>query len=95
MRRRSTCNRLPGRSRPLPAHPTIPAFIDSALIPSRGSLTGAAAVRQLAEDFRQASFREGGVNRDDLALLGWSAGQLAELAAPATLLARKLEGAAL
>ena len=93
--RRSACNRLPPLASPLRPQPAIPAYIDTALVRPRAGLTGTAAVRQLAEDFRQAAYRAGGVSHDDLALLGWTGAQLTEHAVAANLLAQQLAGASL
>jgi hypothetical protein len=62
----------------------------SAFVPPRATLTGDTALRQLAEDMRQASQREGGVTRDDLELLGWTSAQLDATAAAARRLAQSL-----
>jgi hypothetical protein len=90
--RRSTCNRLPGISRPLAAVPQIPPYIKSALVKPRAGLEGHAATAQLAEDMRQASSREGGISRDDLELLGWTPAQLDALGAKARQRAQALAG---
>lgn len=77
MPRRSTCNTLPGRAgTTLPAQAAVSGIIKSAVVPPRADLEGRTAMRQLAEDMRQASQREGGVSRDDLKLLGWTGTQL-------------------
>lgn len=93
--RRSACNRLPAVRRLLPAQASIPAFIDTAFVKPRAGLTGSAAVRQLAEDFRQGAHREGGVSRDDLAVMGWTKAQLDAHAADANARAQQLSGATL
>jgi len=89
------CNRLTARPRFLPSQPLIPAFIDSAFVPPRAALVGSAAVRQLAEDFRHASQREGGACRDDLKTLGWTGAQLDEHGPAANIRAQQLAGASL
>jgi len=91
--RRSTCNRLPGRPSFLPAQPTIPAFIDSALVKPRAGLAGHSAVSQLAEDFRATG--PAGLTRDDLLRLGWTAEQIDNLAHAAIVKAQALAGPAL
>lgn len=93
--RRSSCNRLSSRPSFLPSQPSIPAFIDSALVKPRAAMTGAAAVRQLADDFRQAYHREGGVDSLHLKALGWTAAQLIEYGDAANVRAQALAGAAL
>ncbi len=77
MRRYRHCNRLPGRREPRsrPAA-TVPAFIDSSLVPARSQLSGAAAIARMAQDMREAAYREGGLTEDGMALLGWTAGQI-------------------
>ncbi len=81
--------RLPAQSTIRPAV-TVSKLIDSAFVKPRGTLEGAAAVRQLADDMRQASQREGGITRDDLELLGWTPAQIDANAAPARALAQSL-----
>jgi len=83
----------PGQPLPKPAPAPVSPLIDSALTPPRASLAGAAAVRRLAEDMRQAGSREGGVTEADLWLLGWSPEQIAEHVAPAREMAQRLSGA--
>lgn len=74
--RRSACNTLKSGRSSLSPTITIPAFIDSALVPPRATLSGNTATRCMAEDMRQASQREGGLSRDDLLLLGWTSTQI-------------------
>lgn len=69
--------------------PKIPGFIASALVPPRATLKGAAAVQQMADDFRQAAYREGGITRDGLSLLGWTSIQIDTLAAKAREVAQR------
>lgn len=91
--RRSTCNRLPGRTSFLPARPAIPAFIDSALIKPRAGLPSSAATSQMAEDFRATG--AAGLTRDDLLRLGWTSEQIDELSLAAIVKAQALAGPAL
>jgi hypothetical protein len=90
--RRRYCNRITAGPSFLPQPPTIPAFIDSALVKPRAGLEGQAAIRQLAEDMRQAAHREGGLSRDELQLMGWTSTQLDELAGRARIRAQSLAG---
>jgi hypothetical protein len=90
--RRSHCNTLPGLSRILPSQPSIPSFIATALVAPRATLPTGAAKRQMAEDMRQASQREGGISRDDLQLLGWTPLQIDTLAPAARQLAQSMSG---
>ena len=93
--RRTHCNRLPAASRLSAAAPSIPPFIDSALVSPRAGLSGSAATRQLAEDMRQAGHREGGLSTADAELLGWTTTQLAAHTAAARTLAQQLSGLSL
>lgn len=91
MRRRYRhCNRLPGcrqpRSRPQPA---IPAYIETSLVPARAGLSGDNAVARMAQDMREAAYREGGLTEDGMALLGWTPGQIKLHAADARTLANR------
>ncbi|WP_316184673.1 hypothetical protein [Bradyrhizobium sp. SZCCHNRI1003] len=93
--RRRYCNRLPGRSRPLAAQPTIAAFIDSALTLPRAGLSGSALIKRMAEDMREAGHREGGITEDDLLRRGFTSAQIKLHAADARALAQQLAGASL
>ncbi|WP_438278121.1 hypothetical protein [Nitrobacter sp.] len=90
--RRSRCNVV--KSGPSFFQPalTIPAFIDSALTRPRAGLSGEAATRVMAEDMRQAAQREGGLSRDDMLLLGWTAAQIETLVPAARERAQALAG---
>jgi hypothetical protein len=46
----------------------------------------------MAEDMRQASQREGGLSRDDMLLLGWTAPQIESLVPAARKRAQALAG---
>lgn len=89
--RRRHCNKLTSIST-LRTQATVSALIDSSLIRPRASLSGEAATAQMAEDMRHASQREGGVTDRDLELLGWTAGQVEELAPAANIRAQRLAG---
>ena len=93
--RRSHCNHLPAARRLAPPYAAVPAFIDSALVAPRASLSPPAAVRRMADDMRQAGHREGGLTADDLATLGWSQAQIKTHGADARALAQQLAGASL
>jgi hypothetical protein len=90
--RRSSCNIV--KAGPSPRQPVIarPAYIDSALTRPRATLRGETAMRVMAEDMRQASQREGGLSRDDMLLLGWTAPQIESLVAAARERAQALAG---
>lgn len=77
--RRSHCNRLPGLSRGTSAVPSIPAFIATSFVYPRANMTDAQATAQMAEDMRQAAYREGGVSELDLEILGFTPRQIREL----------------
>lgn len=81
--------RIPAAASVLAPLPSIPPFIGTALVAPRAGLTGREAVRQMADDFRQAAYREGGITRDGLALLGWKASQIDTLAGEARELAQR------
>jgi hypothetical protein len=93
--RRTHCNRLPSAPRLAAAYGAIPAFIDTALVAPRAGLAPTSAVRRMADDMRQAAQREGGITEDDLARLGWSAGQIKTHGPDARALAQQLSGASL
>jgi hypothetical protein len=88
--RRSTCNRLPGLSRPPAAVPSIPPYIKTALIAPRAGMAAAAAKLQMAEDFRATG--PSGLTRDDLIRLGWTPAQIDSLSGAAVLKAQELAG---
>lgn len=70
------------------------AVAPTALNLARSTLSGPAAIRQLAEDLRIASSMVGeGVTRRDMVLKGWSYEQLTEYEALARQTAYELEGA--
>ena len=89
--RRRYCNKLTPIST-LRTQATVSALIDSSLTKPRASLTGEAATAQMAEDMRHAGQREGGITDRDLELLGWTAGQVKELAGAANIRAQRLAG---
>lgn len=92
--KRRHCNVLPAIST-LAAQATVSTLIATALVSPRAGMPKAAAIRQMAEDMRQAGQREGGCSDRDLQLLGWTAGQIAEFADGANVLAQSLAGATL
>ena len=89
--RRRHCNKLTPIST-LRTQVTVSALIDSSLTKPRSSLMGPAAERQMADDMRQAAHREGGITDRDLELLGWTPGQVKELAGAANIRAQRLAG---
>lgn len=89
--RRRYCNKLTPIST-LRTQVTVSALIDSSLTKPRSSLIGPAAERQMADDMRQAAHREGGITDRDLELLGWTTGQVKELAGAANIRAQRLAG---
>lgn len=93
MPRFSRCNRLSAAASIIPPQATVSALIETALVPPRAGLAGDRATRQMAEDMRSAGHREGGMSRDDLELLGWTAAQIDSLAAKARTRAQALAGA--
>lgn len=88
--RRSHCNRLPAATRPRPVQPSIAPFVDTSLVPARAGLDATATVAQMASDMREASHREGGMTRDDLERLGYTAAQIDTHAAAARARANEL-----
>ncbi len=94
MPRSGTVSRTPRYSDPsiLRPQPQIPPLIADAFVAPRAGLSGTAAVRQLADDMRQAGHREGGVTRDDLELIGWTPAQLDTHASDARARAQSLSG---
>jgi hypothetical protein len=95
MRRRRYCNRLPGKARSLPVLPSIPAFIDTALTGPRARLSPSETVRRMAEDMREAAYREGGVSEADLLGRGYTAAQIKLHVEAARARAQELAGASL
>jgi hypothetical protein len=93
--RRRHCNRLPGKARPLAALPSIPSYIDTALVAPRARLSPTETVRRMAEDMREAAYREGGVSEADLLGRGYTAAQIKQHADDARTLAQQLAGASL
>ncbi len=75
MRRRSRPPRhsAPSIRRP---QPVIPGFIASSLTPPRATLSAAAAIHRMAEDMRDAAYREGGISVDELEALGFTPAQI-------------------
>lgn len=95
MSRRRFNNRGPGRSLPQPPYGSVPAFIDTALTPPRAGLTETATVKRMAEDMREAAYREGGVSETDLLGRGYTPAQIKLHGDAARKLAQQLAGASL
>lgn len=87
--RRSHCNRLPARGSRLAPQPTIPGFIKTSLVRARAALSPLETVEQMASDMREAAYREGGLTREGLELLGYSSQQIDTHACAARQLANK------
>lgn len=85
--RRSTCNRLPAMRRPALPYASVAKLIDTSLVRARCTLSGKAALEQMASDMREAAYREGGLTRDGMELLGWTGAQIDSLARDARALA--------
>lgn len=84
--------RLPGiTSTPCP-QPRIASFIASSMVRPRASMADPAALLQMADDMREANYREGGMTRDGLLLLGWTPKQIDRLSQPARVYAQELSG---
>ena len=95
MRRRSTCNRLPARRIKQRSRPSIPDFIATALVAPRAGLSPSDTVTRMAEDMREAAYREGGVSEADLLRRGYTATQIKLHGEDARALAQQLSGASL
>jgi hypothetical protein len=93
--RRSTCNTLPATRRLAPAYGRVPDFIASSAVKPRAAMSASEAVRQMAEDMRQAEYREGGVSADDLEALGFTRAQIKTHGADARARAQALAGVSL
>jgi hypothetical protein len=87
--RRSHCNRLPSRASRLPPQPSIPGYIKSSLVAPRAALGPIETIEQMASDMREAAYREGGLTREGLELLGYSSTQIDTHAGAARQLANK------
>lgn len=87
--RRSTCNRLPARGSRLIPQPVIPDYIKTSLVPARANLDPRQTVEQMASDMREAAYREGGLTREGLELLGYSTSQIDAHAAAARQMANQ------
>jgi hypothetical protein len=94
--RRSACNILRGGPSPRrTTQVTVPAFIDTALVKPRGTLSPQATVRQMAQDMLTGSYREGGVSADELVALGYTRAQVKTHGDDARQLATYISGASL
>ncbi|UPJ43903.1 hypothetical protein IVB40_07490 [Bradyrhizobium sp. 40] len=87
--RRSNCNRLPARGSRLIPQPAIPDYIKTSLVPARARLSPLETIEQMASDMREAAYREGGLTREGLELLGYSSAQIDTHVAAARQLANK------
>lgn len=77
MRTSRNCNRLPAApSHRLAPQATVPAFIDTSMVPARAGLSDAQAVARMASDMRECLYREGGLTREGLELLGYTPAQI-------------------
>lgn len=94
MRSHRSATRHPRHSAPSVRKPraAVPDFIDSSLVPPRALLDDALATQQMASDMREGAYREGGVSRDGLELLGYTAAQIDGLASAARALANQQAG---
>lgn len=81
--------RMPGTTTIFQPRPTIPDFIPTSFVQPRGLMPDSTAIGQMAEDMREATYREGGVTEDDLKVKGWSAGQIKRLGDDARQLAQQ------
>lgn len=91
MRRVRHCNRLSARpGTTLRAHATVPAFIETSMVPARAGLSADAATKRMASDMREAAYRDGGLTKEGLELLGYSPEQISALAPKARRLANEL-----
>lgn len=86
--------RMPGAATRFPPPATVPNFIDSSIVSPRADMSGEQATRQMARDMQEAAFREGGMTRDALELLGWSAAQIDTLVPAARAAADRLANVA-
>lgn len=92
--RRTSCNHLPALSRSQ-AQPSVPHYIDTALVRPRADLSPTETIKRMADDMRSAGYREGGITEGDLERLGFTRGQIKTHAADARALAQRLAGASL
>lgn len=86
--------KLPGVTTALPTPLKIAPYIATSAVPPRSELGREDAIRQMAEDMREAHYREGGIDRDGLELLGYTTEQITSLAASARRRANRLAQAA-
>jgi hypothetical protein len=64
------------RAAELHAAALLERIVPTALPPARAALEGAAAIHQMAEDFRTMVTRDAGVTAYDLRRVGWTAAQI-------------------
>lgn len=79
--------RLPATTTRFPSSAHVPSFIDTSLVRARAKLSDTVATEQMASDMREAAYREGGMTREGLSLLGYSSKQIDSLAPAARELA--------
>lgn len=88
--RRSRCNRLPARGSSFSAQHKVPDYIQTSMVPARAGLNPSECVLRMASDMREASYREGGLTREGLELLGYTGLQIDAHVAAARKLANEL-----
>lgn len=76
MRRSTRCNRLPARGSRFTPQVAVPAFIPTSMVPPRAALSDDDTVKRMASDMREAAYREGGLTREGLQLLGYTDKQI-------------------
>lgn len=92
MRTSRHCKRLPPLVRPSAPQGTVPDFIATSMVPARSGLADKATVDRMASDMREAAYREGGMTRAGLELLGYTALQIDRHAPAARIKADQLAG---
>ncbi len=93
--RRTSCNRLPAARRPQAAQAAVPDYIDTALVRPRAPLSPSETIKRMADDMREASYREGGLTEEDLERKGFTRAQVKAYAADARIMAQHLAGPSL
>lgn len=90
--RRSTFrhSQLPGVTTAFKTPVRIPPYIGSSMVPPRAHMSTEQATRQMADDMREAAYREGGLTREGLELLGYTPLQIDSLATAARARANRL-----
>lgn len=85
-------SRLPGVPSYFKAQPRIPDFIATSFVQPRAAMPDGTAIGQMADDMREAAYREGGVTEDDLKVKGWTPAQIKRLGDDARQLAQQRAG---